>query len=164
METWMMVVFNISIFENFQNKSFWDWKLQRNSFCTYRGCFVIVLCSCWLATFVVVRSLSHCSAPCYPRNCSTPGFPVLHYVLEFSQAHVHWVGDTPSNHLILGRPLLLFPASGSFQMSCLFASGGQSIEAPALASVLPMNIQSWFPLGLTKFDLHAVQGTLKNLF
>ena len=40
-----------------------------------------------------------------------------------------------------------FPASKSFQMSPLFASGGQSIEA--LASVLPMNIQDWFPLGLT---------------
>ena len=42
-----------------------------------------------------------------------------------------------------------FPASGSFSMSQLFSSGGQSIEASASASVLPMNIQSWFPLGLT---------------
>ena len=42
-----------------------------------------------------------------------------------------------------------FPASGSFPMSQLFASGGQSIGAPASASVLPMNIQGWFPLGLT---------------
>ena len=42
-----------------------------------------------------------------------------------------------------------FPASGSFLMSWLFASGGQSIRAPA--SVLPMNIQGWFPLGLTGF-------------
>ena len=40
-----------------------------------------------------------------------------------------------------------FPASGSFQMSQLFASGGQSIGASASASVLPMNIQDWFPLG-----------------
>ena len=40
-----------------------------------------------------------------------------------------------------------FPASGSFPMSQLFASGGWSIEAPA--SILPMNIQGWFPLGLT---------------
>ena len=58
-----------------------------------------------------------------------------------------------SNHLILCRPLLLlpsiFPASGSFQMSQLFASGGQSIGASASASVLPMNIQDWFPLGWT---------------
>ena len=42
-----------------------------------------------------------------------------------------------------------FPASGSFQMSQFFTSGGQSIGASALASVLPMNIQDWFPLGLT---------------
>ena len=42
-----------------------------------------------------------------------------------------------------------FPASGSFQMSQLFASGGQSIGVSASTSVLPMNIQDWFPLGLT---------------
>ena len=42
-----------------------------------------------------------------------------------------------------------FPASGSFLMSQLFASGGQSIGASASASVLPGNIQGWFPLGLT---------------
>ena len=42
-----------------------------------------------------------------------------------------------------------FPASGSFQMSQFFASGGQSIEVSASASVLPMNIQDWFPLGWT---------------
>ena len=42
-----------------------------------------------------------------------------------------------------------FPASGSFPMSQLFASGGQSIGASPSASVLPMNIQDWFPLGLT---------------
>ena len=57
----------------------------------------------------------------------------------------------PPNHLILCHPLLLlhsiFPASGSFPMSWLFTSGGQSIGAPA--SVLPMNILGWFPLGLT---------------
>jgi len=52
----------------------------------------------------------------------------------------------PSNHLILCRPLLLlpsiFPASGSFQMSQFFTSGGQSIGVSASASVLPMNIQN----------------------
>ena len=42
-----------------------------------------------------------------------------------------------------------FPASGSFPMNQLFASGGQTTGAPALASVLPLNIQDWFPLGLT---------------
>ena len=59
----------------------------------------------------------------------------------------------PSKHLILCHSLLLlpsiFPTSGSFPMSQLFASGGQSIGASASASVLPMNIQGWFPLRLT---------------
>ena len=44
-----------------------------------------------------------------------------------------------------------FPASRSFPMSLLFASGGQSIGASSPASVFPMNIQGWFPLGLTGF-------------
>jgi len=59
----------------------------------------------------------------------------------------------PSNHLILCVPfsscLQSFPASGSFQMSQFFASGGQSIGVSALASVLPMNTQDLFPLGWT---------------
>ena len=48
-----------------------------------------------------------------------------------------------------------FPASGSFPASQLFASGGQSIGASASASVFPMNIQGWFPLGLTDLILHS---------
>ena len=72
----------------------------------------------------------------------------------------------PSNHLILCCPLLLltsvFPASGSFPMSQFFTSDGQSFEVSASASVLPMNIQDWFPLGL-RLDLLAVEGTLKSL-
>ena len=52
----------------------------------------------------------------------------------------------PSNHLILCHPLQCFPESGSFLMSWLFTSGGQSIGALVSASVLPTNIQGWFPL------------------
>ena len=70
----------------------------------------------------------------------------------------------PSNHLILCHPLLLlpaiFPASRSFPMSQLSASGGQSIGASA--SVLPMNIQGCSS-GMDWLDLLAVQGTLKSL-
>ena len=59
----------------------------------------------------------------------------------------------PSNHVILCHPILLlrsiFPASGYFLMSQFFTSGGQSIAASASASVLLMNIQDLFPLGLT---------------
>ena len=70
----------------------------------------------------------------------------------------------PSNHLILCRTLSSclqsFSASVSFQMSEFFASDGQSIGVSASASVLPMNIQDWFPFDW--FDLLAVQGTLKS--
>ena len=59
----------------------------------------------------------------------------------------------PSNHLILCHCLLLlpsiFPASGSFLMSWLFASGGQSIRISASATVLPVKFQDWFPIGWT---------------
>ena len=59
----------------------------------------------------------------------------------------------PSNHLILSRPLLLlliFPSIRVFSVSQFFTSGGQSIGVSASASVLPMNIQDWFPLGWTR--------------
>ena len=85
-------------------------------------------------------------------GCSTPGFPVFHQLLELAQTHVHWVGDAiqPSNPVArLPSCLQSFPALGSFPMSWLFTSGGQSIGASASALVLPMNIQDWFPLGLT---------------
>ena len=55
------------------------------------------------------------------------------------------------------------PSSESFSMSQFLASGGQSIGASASASVLPMNIQDWFPFGFDWFDLLVAQGTLKNL-
>ena len=55
-----------------------------------------------------------------------------------------------------------FPASGSFQMSQLFTSGGQGIGVSASTSVLPMNTQNWSPLGWTGWIL-AVQGTVKSL-
>ena len=59
----------------------------------------------------------------------------------------------PSNHLILAVPFSScfqsFPASGSFSMHQFYSPGGQSIGASASASVLPVNFQGWFPLGLT---------------
>ena len=61
-----------------------------------------------------------------------------------------WCHPTISSSIIpFSSCLESFPASGSFQMSQLFASGGQSIGLSASASVLPMNIQDWFPLGWT---------------
>ena len=61
-----------------------------------------------------------------------------------------WCHPTISSSVALfSFCLQSFPASGSFPMSQQFTSGGQSIGAPATASVLPMNIQGWFPLGWT---------------
>ena len=89
-------------------------------------------------------------------NCSMPSFPALHYLPEFAQTHVHWVSDAIQPSLPLSPRLLLLPsASGSFPMSQLFPSGGQSIGVSASASVLPVNIQGWFILGLT--DLISLQ-------
>ena len=84
-----------------------------------------------------------------PMDYSTPAFPVHHQLPELTQTHVHQV-VMPSNHLILCCPLLLlsiFPSIRVFPTELLFTSGGQSIGVSA--SVLPMNIQYWFPLGLT---------------
>ena len=85
-------------------------------------------------------------------DCSTPGFPVLHYLLEFAQTQVHWVSDAiqPSHSLSPPfSPALNLSQHQSFPMSQFFPSGGLSIGASASAAVLPMNIQGWFPLGLT---------------
>ena len=89
-----------------------------------------------------------CPTLCNLMDCSTPGFPVLHCLLEFVQILVHWVGDAiqPSHPLLspFSSCLQSFPASGSFPMSQLFTSGGLSIGVSASASVLPVNIQSRF--------------------
>ena len=86
-------------------------------------------------------------------NCSTPGFPVLHYLPGFAETHVHWFSDAiqPSHPSVapFSSCLQSFPESGSFPMSQLFTSGGQSIGASASAPVLPMNIWGWSPLELT---------------
>ena len=107
-----------------------------------------------------------CPALCDPMDCSTPGFPVLPYLLEFTQTCVHWVGDAiqPSHPLLLSFSSCLqsFLASGSLPVSGLFELGSQ---------VLQLQLQDHFPVvysgaisfRIDRFDLLAVQGTLKNL-
>ena len=73
-----------------------------------------------------------------------------------------WCHPTISSSVIPFSLPQSFPASGSFQMSQLFTSGGQSIGVSATASVLPMNTQVW-SFRMDWLDLHAVQGTLKSL-
>jgi len=95
-----------------------------------------------------------CARVCDPVECSTPGSSILHYLLEVSIESVML-----SKHLIVcsffSSCPQSFPKSGSFPLSQLCTSCGQSIDASTSASVLPMNIQGWFPLGLS--DLISLQ-------
>ena len=94
-----------------------------------------------LQVFSSVQYLSCVLTLCDPMNLSTPGLPVHHQLPEFTQTHVHWVGDAiqpshPSHPVIpFSSCLQYFPPSGSFQMSQFFASGGQSIGVSTSASV-----------------------------
>ena len=94
-----------------------------------------------------------CLTLCDPMDCSTPGFLVHHQLPEPGQTHVYqswWCHLTISSSVIpLFSCLQSFPASGSFPKSQFFSSGGQRIGVSASTSVLPMNIQDWFPLGWT---------------
>ena len=105
-----------------------------------------------------------CPTLCNPMDCSTPGSPVLPHLLERAQTQVHWVGDAiqPSHPLSSTSPPA-FNLFQSFLMSQPFPSDGQSIGASALALVLPMDIQIWFPLGLTGLISLQPKGTLKSL-
>ena len=82
-----------------------------------------------------------CPTLCDPMNWSTPGLPVHHHLLEFTQTHVHQVDDA----IPFSSCSQSLPASGSFPMSQLFAWGGQSTGVSALASVLPKNTKDWSP-------------------
>ena len=80
-----------------------------------------------------------------PVDCSMPGLPIDHQLLEFTQTLIHWVGDAiqppPSSVVPFSSRLQSFQASVSFPMSQFYASGGQSIGVSASTSVLPMSIQ-----------------------
>ena len=105
-------------------------------------CFCLLLFSCYVLVQLFATSWS---AACQSSLSITGS--------EFAQTHVHWVSDA----IQLSHPLLPpFPLAFNFSqfmdlfpLSQLFASSGQSIGASASASVLPMNIQDWFPLGWT---------------
>ena len=93
-----------------------------------------------------------CPTLCDPMDCSTPGLPVHHQLLELTQTHAlsQWCHPTILSSVVpFSSRLQSFPSSGSFPMSQVFASGGQSIGVSASTSVLPVNIQDWFPWGWT---------------
>ena len=97
---------------------------------------------CWAA--------KPCLTLCDPMDCSIPGTLVLPILCSGLCPLSPWCYPTISSSAgFFSSCLRSFPAPGSFPMSQLFESGNQSIRISASATVLPMNIQDWFPLGLT---------------
>ena len=123
--------------------------------CLVAHCLSVMCVSSYCCSYPPYSNCSvtqSCLTLCDSMNCSTPSFPVLHHLPEFAQTHWcllnRWCCSTVSSSATtFSFSLQSFPASESFPMSRLFASGDQSIGASA--SVLPMYIQGWFPLGLT---------------
>ena len=103
-------------------------------------------------TFVFVQSLSHVGLFMTPQVAACQASLFITNSRNLLKL-MSIKSVTPSNHLILCHPLLLlpsiFPSIRVFPMSQFFTLGGQSIGVSASASVLPMNIQDWFPLGWT---------------
>ena len=107
--------------------------------------------------FSSVQSLSRVPTLWDPMDCSTPGLPVHHQLLEFTQTHVHWVSDAiqPSHPLSSASP----PTFNLPQHQGLFRWVSSSHQVAKVLEfqlqlqlqlpLLPMNIQNWFPLGWT---------------
>jgi len=142
-----------SIFEKQKRK-----KKTPNPKLPQRLIFTNMFPSLWLKHCTILHCCYTHSESVQSLSCvrlfATPWTAACHRQLsELTQTHVHRVGDAiqPSHPVSIpfSSCLQSFPASGSFLMSQLFASGGQSIGVSASTSVLPMNIQDWFPLGLT---------------
>ena len=114
--------------------------------------FVVQLLSCvWL--FATPWTATHQASLCLSISWSMLKVMSIELVVPF----------TISSSITLFFRLQSPPASGSFPMNWLYVSGDQSIGASASASVLPMNIQDWFLLGLIGLISLAVQGTVKSL-
>ena len=115
----------------------------------------------------ICRSVaSSCPTLYDPRDCSMPGFPVF-TVSRSLLKHMSIDSLMPSSYLFLCHPLLLLPSvfpNESFPMSRLFTPGGQRIGPSVSTSVLPMNIQGWFPLGLTGLISLLSKGLLRVFF
>ena len=114
---------------------------------------------------IVFLLLSHLLL-CDSMNCSMPGFPVLHYLLEFAQIHVHWVSDAiqASDPLLLPSPLTLklWQHQGLFQwVSSLYQVAKYWNFS---LSISPSNEYSGLiSFSIDWFDLLAFQGNLKSL-
>ena len=136
----------------FVRRSSWprDWTHISCSFCVAGELFTTEPPGKPAFLFVVVQLLS-CVRP-FVTPWTTAHQALLSFSISRSWLKLMSIESVlPSNHLTFWRPLLLLPSifpSRYFPMSWLFASGDQSIGTSASASVLPMNIQDWFPLGL----------------
>ena len=117
--------------------------------------YIIQNAVCSLSKFIIfsVQSLSHVQLFATPRTIAHPRLPCpspMPGVYLNSCPSSQWCHPTISSSVIpFPSHLQSFPASGSFQISQFFTSGGQSIGVSASASVLPVSIQDWFPLRLT---------------
>ena len=113
----------------------------------------------------LVQLLS-CIQLCDPVDCSSPGFPVQHQLPELTQTQ-SIESVMPSNHLILCCSLFLlpsiFPSIRVFSNESVLHINGQSIGVSASALVLLMNIQDWFPLGLTGLISLQFKGLSREL-
>ena len=114
---------------------------------SYRFFLVINFKIYFLSNFQIYNQFSLvaqlCPTFCKPMDYSMPGFPVHHQFLELSQTHINRISDAiQQSHSLSSLSLPAFNLShlGSFPVSQLFPSGGQSIGVSALASVLPVNI------------------------
>ena len=100
-------------------------------------------------------------------DCSTPGFPVLYYLPEFAQTHIHWIGDI----IQLSYPLLslsplcpqFFPAPRSFPVSCPLWIRWPNYWSFSFSISLSNEYSRLISFRIDWFDLLAVQGTLKSL-
>ena len=98
-------------------------------------------------------------------DCSTPAFPVFHFLPEFAQTHVRWVNDAIQPSHPLSSPSLAFSLcqhQGLFQWASSLHQVAKELVS-ASVSVLPMNIQNWFPLGWTGWVSLQSKGLFKSL-
>ena len=116
----------------------------------------------WSPFSSVQSSRSIMAGSLWPHGLQHAGVPCPSPSLEFTKL-MYIKSVMPSNHLILCHPLLLLPSIVPririFSNESVLPPGSQSIVASASASVIPMNIQDWFPLGWTGW----IQGALKSL-
>ena len=153
----------------------WFFELLVQIFCPLKilGCFssyywmLWVLCIFWIQIIYQFSSVAQlCLTLCNPMNHSTPGLPVYHQLLESTQTHVHWVGDTiqPSHPLSSPSP----PTLNLSQHQGLFKWVSSSHQVAKVLelhfSISPSNEDSGLISSrIDWFDLLAVQGTLKSL-